>query len=372
MIAGPGSAAAPRELSRSRPAPARRAGPAVAGLALALPEHRVGAEATIRELARLFPGEAPAFIEGIVRNSGVAERRVALPPGELLALRDFSERNRVWLRTAAELAERAAAGALAAAGLAAKEVDAIVDVSCTGVAIPALDVHLAPRLGLRADCLRLPINAAGCAGGALGLGVGAHLAAERKVLVVAVELCTLAFVPGQTDRANLVAGALFGDGAAAAVLAPGAPGPRLLAARSHLFPDTRHAMGFDVGTLGLRIQLDRSLPALLRAGLRPVVEDFLREQGLSLADIGQHFVHTGGRRVLDVYEEIFGLQGDALAASRSALGACGNLSSASILAVLHEAGRLGLRTPRGKHALGVAFGPGLSVEMFLLDDGARP
>jgi alkylresorcinol/alkylpyrone synthase len=346
---------------------ARRTAPTIAGFALALPEHRVDQARSVDELARLFPGESREFIAGIVHHSGVRERRMALPPERLLALPDFTARNAAWLEAAVEHCTRAGETALAAAGLTGDDVDAIVDVSCTGMAIPALDVHLAPRLGLRADCLRVPISAAGCAGGALGLNLAAQLAAERTVLLLAAEFCTLAFVPGETDRANLIAGALFGDGAAALVLTPGGAGPRIVAAGSHLFPDTRHAMGFEIGTHGLRIRLDRTLPVMLQRGLRPVVESFLAAHGLSMDDVGLHLVHTGGRRVLDVYEEIFGLPSDGLAASREALARYGNLSSASIFTVMHEAGRLGLRPPRGKFTLAVAFGPGLSVEMLLLE-----
>lgn len=341
--------------------------PMIAGFAVALPEHRVDQERSIRELCRLFPCESPDFIAGIVHHSGVRERRLALPPEKLLALADFTARNAAWLETALDLSTRAAADALRAAGVRGDEVDAIIDVSCTGLAIPALDVHLAPRLGLRPDCLRVPISAAGCAGGALGLNLAAQLAGDRTVLLLAVELCTLAFVPGETDRANLIAGALFGDGAAALLLQPGGTAPRVLAAGSHLFPDSRHAMGFSIGTPGLRIRLDRSLPVMLQRGLRPTVEAFLAEQGLSTADVGLHLVHTGGRRVLDVYEEIFELPAGSLIASREALARYGNLSSASIFTVMREAARLELRPARGKHTLLVAFGPGLSVEMLLLE-----
>lgn len=344
-----------------------RTAPAIAGFALSLPEHRVDQARTVEELARLFPAESREFISGIVHHSGVRERRMALAPEQLLALPDFTARNAAWLEAAVEHCARAGSDALAAAGVDADQVDAIVDVSCTGMAIPALDVHLAPRLGLRPDCLRIPISAAGCAGGALGLNLSTQLAGERTVLLVAVELCTLAFVPGETDRANLIAGALFGDGAAAMLLQPRGAGPRVVAAGSHLFPGTRHAMGFEIGTHGLRIRLDRSLPVMLQRGLRPAVEGFLATQGLSAADVGLHLVHTGGRRVLDVYEEIFDLPAGGLTASREALARYGNLSSASIFTVMHEAARLGLRPPLGQFTLAVAFGPGLSVEMLLLE-----
>jgi alkylresorcinol/alkylpyrone synthase len=344
------------------------AAPTLAGLATSYPSHGVDAAATITALCSLFPAEDPEFIAGVVRNSGVEQRQLALPQERLLALRDFTARNAAWREACIEHGARAARAALQQAGVQGDEIDVIVDVSCTGLAIPALDTDLADALGLRPDVLRVPVTAAGCAGGALGLGLAMRLAAGGKtVLLVAMEMCTLTFVPGDAARANLVAGALFGDGAGAAVLGPRGAGPRLRAARSHLFPGTRHAMGFEVGTHGLRIQLDRTLPVMLERGLRAPVEAFLAAHDLTVADVGLHLVHTGGRRVLDVYQSIFGLAEDELRASRESLRKHGNLSSASILSVLDEARRLGLGPRTGRHALIVAFGPGLSAEFILLD-----
>lgn len=370
-------ASAPAEAAASAPAAApcgelavlrRTAAPTLAGVAASYPAHSVSQADTIAALSALFPAEPAAFIEGIVQHGGVEQRQVALPPERLLALPDFTARNSAWREACIEHGTRAARGALAQAGLTGADVDAIVDVSCTGLAIPALNTELADALGLRPDVLRLPVTAAGCAGGALGLGLAARLAApDRTVLLVAMEMCTLTFVPGDRGRANLVAGTLFGDGAGAAVLGPRGAGPRLVASASHLFPGTRHAMGFEVGTHGLRIRLDRALPAMLERGLRPVVESFLAAQGLRLEDLGLHLVHTGGRRVLDVYQAIFDLGDEDLLASRTALRKHGNLSSASILSVLDEARQLGLAPRRGRHALIVAFGPGLAAELSLLE-----
>jgi alkylresorcinol/alkylpyrone synthase len=342
--------------------------PTLRGLGVSFPSHGVSSEETIAALCQLFPDESPDFVTGIVHHSGVENRHLALPQEQLLALNGFTERNAAWQKACLEHGAAASRAALEQAGIAAAEVDAIIDVSCTGLAIPALNVDLAADLGLRPDALRIPITAAGCAGGALGLNLATQISAGGKtVLLVAMEMCTLTFVPGDRARANLVAGALFGDGAGAIVLGPKGSGPRIVGSASHLFPDSRHAMGFEVGSHGLRINLDRTLPVLLQKGLRPVVNQFLAQHGLTAADVGLHLVHTGGRRVLDVYEEIFQLAPGSLRASREALRRHGNTSSASVLTVLAEAQRLGLRPECGQHALMVAFGPGLSVEMLLME-----
>ncbi len=339
----------------------------LAAVATAFPEHRVGRDETVAGLLRLFPDEDPAFLRGIVERSGVEQRHTVEPPEAILQPRDFTTRNALYREVAPRLAAAAARRALAAAGCEAKAVDAVVDVSCTGLMIPALDVHLAGDLNLRPDVLRLPVSESGCAAGALGLGLAAGLARRgMRVLVVAVELCSLTLVKEDRTRTNLVSCVLFGDGAAAAVVTPGPGAVQLLASGHHLFPGTRHVMGFDVGSHGLRIVLDRELPAILRQGLQAVLEGFLARHGRCIEDVALHLVHPGGRSILDSYAGMFGLENGALGPSREALRRYGNLSSASILAVTELALANGHCPPPGGEALMVAFGPGLTVEMGLL------
>lgn len=340
--------------------------PRLVSVASAFPKNVVTGSDTVSALTSLFPEEDRGFLEELVLRSGVRERRIALPLEETLAARTFGERNSEWSEIALDLSRRAAAEAIARSGLQASEIDDLIDVSCTGIAIPALDVDLAPALGLRADVRRVPITESGCAAGALALSLGGDLARRgRRVLVVAVELCSLTLVRGDVSRTNLVASVLFGDGAAAGILAPRGQGPALLATGSHLIADTRSMMGFDVGEHGLRIVLQRELPAALAAHLRPAVLAFLARHGRGLEDVGLHLVHPGGRRILDAYAEIFELPAGALALSHESLSLHGNLSSASILTVLELALQRGIRPPKGRDALVLGVGPGLSLEFSL-------
>ncbi|MFK5956788.1 MAG: 3-oxoacyl-[acyl-carrier-protein] synthase III C-terminal domain-containing protein [Planctomycetota bacterium] len=345
--------------------------PRLLSVATSFPDNLVNAEETLDALKGLFPDEDTEFIASLIQNSGVSQRHTALPPAELLQLKDFSERNLMYAEHAHKHALDASQKALCNAQLKANQVDVIIDVSCTGICIPALDVSLSADLGFRPDVLRLPITESGCAAGSLALGIAMNLARNgQTVLVIAVEMCTLSFIRGDMERSNLIAGVLFGDGAAAAVVSPGvaqAKETQLLASGTYLFPDTKHAMGFDIGTHGLRLVLDRSLPVLLRKHLREVVDQFLERNGSCVEQVGLHLVHTGGRRILDIYEQVMDLEDGALVTSRKALGLRGNISSVSILMVLEQARLDGLQAGKGKHALGVAFGPGLSVEMFLMD-----
>jgi len=346
--------------------------PRVRGTATAFPEHTVDQAGTVWALRAMFPDEDAERIDVLVRRSGVASRGLALPLTETIAPTDFSNRNRAYRRVAIELAQRAAEGALDRARVAPAEIDVVIDVSCTGVCIPALDVALASLIGLRADVRRIPITEAGCSAGALALGLARDLASlGHNVLVIAVELCSLSLVGEDRSRTNLIASLLFGDGAAAAVITPEGPGPSIEAVGSELIPNSQHIMGFDVGTHGLRIVLERELPQVVAGHLPGAVGRFLERSGRTPEDIELHIVHPGGRTVLEAYEATFGVDRTALRHSYGVLRDHGNLSSASILAVLdrtlrEEATATGRAAFAPRDALLIAMGPGISLEMALL------
>ncbi|MDZ4774366.1 MAG: 3-oxoacyl-[acyl-carrier-protein] synthase III C-terminal domain-containing protein [Planctomycetota bacterium] len=340
--------------------------PILRSVASAFPETIVDNTVAIDALTRLFPLEDPDFVSALVSKSGIDSRRIATTIPEVLAPATFTERNAQYREAAIELCERASLAALGRAGMRAHEVDVVIDVSCTGIVIPAVDVALSARLGLRSDVRRIPITESGCAAGALALGLAASLSRTgQRVLVVAVELCSLSLVRGDRSRTNLIASVLFGDGAAAAIVTPDGVGPRITAVGSHLIPETSQVMGFDVGDHGLRIVLARELPSVLVEALPSVQAEFLGKNGLSIADIGLHLIHPGGRRVMDAYAAIAGLPRSEPRFSRESLRRYGNLSSASVLTVLELA--LAEKVRPDTRAFLLAVGPGLSLEMLLLE-----
>jgi alkylresorcinol/alkylpyrone synthase len=236
--------------------------------------------------------------------------------------------------------------------------------------IPSLDATLVGALGLRDDVVRLPLTEIGCAAGAVALSrADDHLRAYpgATALVVTVELPSLTLQLGDTSRANLVSSALFGDGAAAAVVggAPRAPGLEVVAHKSVLFPDSIDLMGFDLRSEGLKIVLSQRIPAVVKRELRPRVDAFLAEQGRSLDELSFFVLHPGGTRVLDNLRDVLDLEEDHVRASRDCLRRYGNLSSASILFVARDAIDAGQVAP-GSLGLACAMGPGFSLEMLLL------
>jgi len=345
--------------------------PRILAVGTAFPEHIVERSAAIGALQALFPEEDPDKVRTMVLRSGVERRAIVPSLDQVLSPSSFSSRNEFYHGAAVDLAARACDDALQRAGVDPLAVDVLIDVSCTGISIPALDVSIAPRIGLRPDVRRIPITEAGCSGGALGLSLAAGLArGGDTVLVVAVELCSLSLVGEDRSRTNLVASVLFGDGAAAALVSPEGSGPIIGATRSHLLPGTRAVMGFDIGSHGLRIVLERELPGIVAEELPSIIESFLASQSKRVDELALHLVHPGGRSILEAYESRFGLPSDALRFSRRVLAEHGNLSSASILAVLQfalaerEASAAASSAPAD--GLLVAIGPGLSFEMALL------
>jgi alkylresorcinol/alkylpyrone synthase len=344
--------------------------PRLTALATAVPPHRLDQSNVVERVEQLF-GRSPDFerLISVYANSGIRCRYSVMPFEWFDEPHDWPERNRAYLAGALELLESAAGRALDRAGVGLEDVGAIVTVSTTGIATPALDAMLMGRMGFPRHTERLPIFGLGCAGGALGLGKAATLAASmphKVVLFLVVELCTLQFRRDDLSRSNIVATALFGDGAAAAVLrgdGQGA-GPRVVAHGEHTWPESLDIMGWDVAEDGLKAIFSRDIPRLVTAELAPVVHDFLGRNGTALGDIARFICHPGGPKVIDAYEAVFGAGFAGVAEARRSLADFGNMSAASVMFVLDQ---VLAQPPDGGRALLTALGPGFSAGFVVLD-----
>jgi alkylresorcinol/alkylpyrone synthase len=346
--------------------------PHIAGTAVALTAHRYNQDEVASVLTKVGGPEFARFAQ----TSGVDTRSLALPLSRYPELTGFTEANSAYVEVAAELGEQAVRSALQAAHVAPEEVDAIVMVSSTGVAVPTIDARLASRIGFRPDIKRIPLFGLGCVAGAAGLarvhdylrGFPGHVA-----VLLSVELCSLTLQRDDTSIPALIGVCLFGDGAAAVVATgadwvPVAPmanrGPTVLATRSRLFPGTVDVMGWNVSSSGFGLVMSRDLPRMADDYLGEEVNRFLADHGLTTGDISTWICHPGGPKVLDAIERAVGLPPEANVHSRESLRENGNFSSASVLDVLHRT----LATPPPAGSLGVmlAMGPGFSFELLLL------
>ena len=333
------------------------------GLATAVPPHEVEQEAAAQAAAAHFKGQVfrtPDLL-ALFANTGIRTRRTARPLGWYLEPHGWPERNDAYLAAAEALYLEAAERALDRAGVAAHEVGTIVTVSTTGIATPSLEARLHGRLGLDPGVKRVPVFGLGCAGGVSGLAIARRLAAAepgRPVLLVVVELCSLSVRADAPTKANVVATALFGDGAAAAVLqaGDGPPGARpVLADAQHLWPDTLDIMGWTVDPVGFGIVLAPTLPGFVSQRFHEAMQGFGREaQGFHDAH-ARYVCHPGGARVLPALEGVMGLPEGALDVEREVLAEFGNMSAPTVFFVLERVLAAGEAGPLTLAALGPGF-----------------
>ncbi|MFF4489868.1 type III polyketide synthase [Streptomyces sp. NPDC001544] len=363
-------------------APRRTTAPAtataIAAVHTALPPHRYTQEDLTELIGDLClpPGADRSLLRRLHASAGVRTRHLALPIEQYAGLGDFGQSNDAWLASGLELGAQALTVALARAGLRPADVDLLVCASITGVAAPSLDARLAGRLGLRPDVKRLPVFGLGCVAGAAGLArVHDYLRGhpEDTAVLLTVELCSLTLQRHDDSRANLVAGALFGDGAGALVArgsaggsaGAGAAGPSVVATRSHLYPGTEQLLGWDIGARGFRVVIDAGVPGVVRDHLGRHVRAFLAEHGLTADDIGTWVCHPGGPRVLSAVSDTLGLPDEALNGARRSLATVGNMSSVSVLHILQSTWEAHRPEP-GTWGLLLALGPGFCSELVLL------
>jgi alkylresorcinol/alkylpyrone synthase len=355
--------------------------PLLTGLATATPAHRTRQGDARSLAAHLFQetlAAQPRLLE-VFDHTGIEQRYTCMPLEWYGADHGFAERNDLYLEHASRLAAGVALRALHRAGLAPPDIDHLVFVSSTGLATPSLDAYLANALPFRSDVRRTPIWGLGCAGGAAGLSRARDFALAdpgSRVLLIALELCTLTFQRNDLTKRNLVAASLFGDGAAAAVIqGPDAPmdGGRetkisLIASQSVLWHGSLDVMGWTIDGNGLHVVFSKDIPSIVRREVRGGLAAFLASHGLDVDGISHLVVHPGGRKVLAAYAEALGRPPEAFRHSCEVLRDHGNMSSPTCLFVLERLLCSGAPA-KGEHAVVAALGPGFSAEYVLLRRG---
>ena len=335
------------------------------GLKSAVPPYVI-AQPQAAEYARSLFGEVRDIsrLITVFANTGIAKRHSCVPIEWYTQDHDWTDRTALYLASAVDLLEEVTRGLLDDAGLAADQLDSIVCVSTTGIATPSLDALLVERMGLRRDIQRLPVFGLGCAGGVIGLARAASLARAdpgSRVLFLVVELCALTFRKNDLSKSNIVATALFGDGAAGAILSTEGEGPQIGAAGEHTWPDSLDVMGWDVEDDGLKARFAQSIPTLVASDFRGLLDDFLGRNGIALGDIDGFACHPGGAKVLDALEDALEVQRGDLADSRGVLEDFGNMSAVTVLFVAERMRLAGRRT------LMTSLGPGFSAAFLMLE-----
>ncbi len=354
----------------------------IASVGTAFPPHRYPQAVITEALKQRMQDklEIPAILERLHRNCGVDYRHIMYPLDTIGTLKGFGSMNDLWIKGALELGEQAVRKALERAGVEAGEVSAIFFTSVTGIACPSIDARLVNRMGFPKDIKRTPIFGLGCVAGAAGISRAADYVKAfpgQYALLLSVELCSLTWQEHDYSMAHMVASGLFGDGAAAVLLAgeetPLArsrreerkPCPRVVATRSTFYPDTEHLMGWKIDQSGFNIVLSADVPQLVREQLRNTVEEFLGENNMRMDQICSYIMHSGGPKVLQAMESSLNLPPNALASSWNSLRQRGNLSSASVLTVMQDFLENHPGGP-GCYSMMGAMGPAFCSELLLL------
>jgi alkylresorcinol/alkylpyrone synthase len=304
----------------------------------------------------LFEKMLPVF-----SNTGIDRRYSVCPTEWFHEPHGWPDRTDKFLEGAKALFKDAAQKALDGANTKASEIDIIVTISSTGIATPSIEAHVMHEMGFREDVHRVPVFGLGCAGGLSGMALAAQLAVAmpgRKVLLVVIELCTLAFRPDEMTKSNIIASALFGDGAAAAVLcADGDAGHGAIEhSGQHCWPGTIDVMGWRVDPEGFGAIFSRSIPDLASRDLRPAADLFMARHKLTMADVDAFSFHPGGAKVIQALEPAFELDDGRLVNERRILAGFGNMSAPTVLFVLEEC----LKTPTKGRRFLCALGPGFT------------
>lgn len=321
-------------------------------------------QAEAKDLARtLFGRRASAFerLAPVFDNAGIDKRHIVRPIDWYRGDHGWKARNDVYLEAAEALYIEAARKALDQAGIAADEVDGLVTVSTTGIATPSLEARVAGRMGFRRDVERVPLFGLGCAGGVSGLATASRLAAGREgktILFVTVELCSTSIRLDKLSKANIVATALFADGAAAAVLRAGEGGLAAIEGGAEiLWPDTLGIMGWDVEDPGLGVIFDRSIPPFVEENMAAAVEQILHHASQSRGAVKRYTCHPGGAKVVAALEQSLSIAEGSLDHERAVLREYGNMSAPTVLFVLKRV----LEGGMPERTLLLALGPGFTT-----------
>jgi alkylresorcinol/alkylpyrone synthase len=354
----------------------------IASVGTAYPPHRYPQSVITETLKARWQDrlEEPRLINRLHANCGVEFRNLIFPIEAYEHINGFGHSNDAWIQGALELGQEAITAALDRVGLEPSDISAIFFTSVTGIAAPSIDARLVNLMKFPHNIKRTPIFGLGCVAGAAGIARAIDYVRafpRQYALLLSVEICSLTWQDNDQSIANLVACGLFGDGAAAVVLAgeetalaqkPTSvqdPCPRVVDTRSNFYPDTEHIMGWRINDSGFNIVLSPEVPQLVNKYLRGNVEDFLADNDLDMSQICSYIFHSGGPKVLEAMENSLGLPPHALASSWNSLRKRGNLSSASVLTVMEDY-LLNHPGSPGCYSMLAAMGPAFCSELLLL------
>jgi predicted naringenin-chalcone synthase len=345
----------------------------IKAVAKQLPKYSRATEEIIPFLDAWLIGQDERFIrkvKKIFEGAAVDKRYSVMDPIDVFTKTSFEERNDIYITEVIELGEKVLQKALEKANWKPTDIDYIITVSCTGIMIPSLDAFLINSLQLRQDVVRLPVTEMGCAAGISGMIYAKNFLQSnpgKRAAVIAVESPTATFQLDDFSMANIVSAAIFGDGAACALLSshPDDDGPEMIAEEMYHFYDNIHMMGFKLTNLGLQMVLDIDVPDTIASHFPDIIHPFLEKNNLKIEDIDHLIFHPGGKKIIQTVEDLFADLGKNINDTKEVLRLYGNMSSATVMYVLERF--MDNPPEKGEKGLMLSFGPGFSAQRILLE-----
>ncbi len=292
---------------------------------------------------------------------------------ELEPFPSTSQRMRVYKQNAFQLAEKAINDCLKhLPDVNLNQITHLITVSCTGMSAPGLDLEIIEKMNLNRSAQRTSINFMGCHGAFNALKIAQSICLadpESLTLVVCVELCTLHFQKENSEN-NMLANALFGDGAAAALISPRKePGVNFSIKKFYCDVDFqgKKDMTWNIGEFGFEMALSLDVPRVIKSGIARLSAKLLKDLFLSLDEIDFFAIHPGGMKILRAVEDELKIEKQRNRFAYEILRNYGNMSSSTILFVLKNIWDQLSENDSEKKILSFAFGPGLTLESMLLE-----
>lgn len=347
--------------------------PKILSTAIQLPPYTKTTDDILEDMEKHLEGQDERFKRKILRifkYAQVDQRYSIMPAEDVLGQLSFEEKNDRYIVGVKDLAEKALRKALDNAQIKATEIDFIITVSCTGFMIPSVDAYLINALGMQQHIVRLPVTEMGCAAGVSAMIYANNFLKAnpgKKAAIVAVESPMSTFQLNDFSMANMVSAAIFGDGAACVILGSDEEhtGPSIRATEMYHFYDETELMGFRLRNTGFEMVLDVNVPERINEHFEKIIFPFLEKNNLEIDDIDHLIFHPGGKKIIQMVEQLFGVLGKNIDQTKAVLRNYGNMSSATVLYVLHHFLKDGVK--KGDRGLMLSFGPGFSAQMVLLE-----
>ena len=366
----------------------------ITAIGTAVPDHRIAQKDIARFMARTLQlnEDRRQRLLALYRASGIDYRYSVLEdygrsdgfsffpdaPG-LEPFPTIQQRMQVYQQEAVRLSSLAATRCLdQLPDLHRSDITHLIYVSCTGMYAPGVDISLINSLGLNTSVQRTAINFMGCYAAFNALKVAHSIAQsspEANVLMVCTELCSIHFQKSD-DEDTLLANALFADGSAAAVVSQHRNGDGIRLSLEQfccdLAPGGQQDMAWNIGNFGFEMRLSSYVPNIIQQEIKQLTQRLMQRLAYAEGDLASevavdyYAIHPGGKRILQVIEEVLSLQKHDNRYAYDILRRYGNMSSPTILFVLQKLMSDLTVADHDKHVLGLAFGPGLTLESMLL------